>query len=593
MQGNLQYIKIKRFVSICVAVLIVLFFYYSNPLWLLEFRVQDALYQNPRFTYPEIVIFGIDEEAIDKFGPWHLWSRSIMADAINILNTYENERPAVIAVDVMYDAPGIPYADEALIEAIRNGGNVVLASSVDIGFERQGREFNQVITRHMKPFDALLPYASYGLIDGILERDGVIRNALLSTKFQGEELHSFAVMVASKYKGQEPEYFTQGHNLAFIPFTGTPGNFFEHSFAEIFCPDFQPFWYHDQIVMIGPWAVGMMDSYMVPIYHGAIMYGVEIHANILQMLLEGLLTQRVPSVVYLILLVLFVLLGMFLGELFDFRVIIVGSIVLAVAYFFASLLVFSRGWVLPILTPLTAFGAVCLYQLVYNNVLQTIERNRIKNSFRKYIDPSLADALIADRTIDSEAVGKRRHIAVLFVDVRGFTTMTEKLRDTPELVVESLNRYLELTTKSVFDNGGSVDKFVGDAAMALFNGFVPQEDYIYSAVKTAWDMIQGAPEVTAAVKESTGVNLSYGIGIHCGEAIVGNLGPAFRKDYTAIGDTVNVAARLESSASPGEILISKDVYDEVKDRVEVESVGEILLKGRAESVEVFELIGLK
>jgi len=145
-------------------------------------------------------------------------------------------------------------------------------------------------------------------------------------------------------------------------------------------------------------------------------------------------------------------------------------------------------------------------------------------------------------------VGSKKHIAVMFVDVRGFTPMTEGFRDTPELIVETLNEYLELTAGAVFGNGGSVDKFIGDATMALFNGFVPLDDYIYKAVKAADDMVQGAAELNASIKERYGIDIGFGVGIHCGEALVGNLGPSFRKDYTAIGDTVNTAARLESNA---------------------------------------------
>ena len=170
--------------------------------------------------------------------------------------------------------------------------------------------------------------------------------------------------------------------------------------------------------------------------------------------------------------------------------------------------------------------------------------------------------------------------------------MTENLRDTPELIVRTLNEYLELTSTAVFNNGGSVDKFIGDATMALFNGFVPLDDYVYKAVRSAWEMTQGAEQLNRSLKERFGVDLSFGIGIHCGEAIVGNLGPSFRKDYTAIGDTVNTAARLESNAKPSEVLISRDVYELLGDRIEAKSKGEIQLKGKTEPIEVFSLTNL-
>ena len=129
--------------------------------------------------------------------------------------------------------------------------------------------------------------------------------------------------------------------------------------------------------------------------------------------------------------------------------------------------------------------------------------------------------------------------------------------------------------------------------MALFNGFVAQDDYVYKAVKAAWEMVEGAAAINKSIKDRLGVDIGFGVGVHCGEAIVGNLGPAFRKDYTAIGDAVNVAARLESNAERSSVYLSYDVYDLLKERIEVESIGALQMKGKAEPMEVFKLKGLK
>ena len=128
--------------------------------------------------------------------------------------------------------------------------------------------------------------------------------------------------------------------------------------------------------------------------------------------------------------------------------------------------------------------------------------------------------------------------------------------------------------------------------MALFNGFVNLDDYVYKAVKAAWDMVEGAAAVNEAIKTKYGIDIGFGVGIHCGSAIVGNLGPSFRKDYTAIGDTVNTAARLESNAERSQVLISREVYDLLGDRIEAESIGEIPLKGKSVPLEVFALTGV-
>ena len=186
--------------------------------------------------------------------------------------------------------------------------------------------------------------------------------------------------------------------------------------------------------------------------------------------------------------------------------------------------------------------------------------------------------------------GENRHVAVLFIDIRGFTTMSESLE--PEQVVEILNEYLDLTTKAVFHQQGTVDKFIGDAVMAVFNAPLDLDDYCFRAVSAAWEMKQNADILTAKFEERFGTPIVFGIGVNCGNAVVGNIGCDFRMDYTAIGDTVNTAARLESNAKSGQILISEQVYEAVKDRVTVTPIGEIPLKGKSKGVFVYQVDSL-
>ncbi len=165
--------------------------------------------------------------------------------------------------------------------------------------------------------------------------------------------------------------------------------------------------------------------------------------------------------------------------------------------------------------------------------------------------------------------------------------MSESLQ--PEEVVGILNEYLNLTTDSIFKNGGTLDKFIGDATMAVFNAPFDLDDYIYKAVCTAKDIASGSAELQEKLQKRFGKTISFGIGVNCGNAVVGNIGCEARMDYTAIGDTVNTAARLESNAKPGQILISQDVYEQVKERVQVTEVGVIPLKGKSNGVFVYSV----
>lgn len=169
--------------------------------------------------------------------------------------------------------------------------------------------------------------------------------------------------------------------------------------------------------------------------------------------------------------------------------------------------------------------------------------------------------------------------------------MSESLK--PEQVVKILNEYLALTTASILQNNGMLDKFIGDATMAVFNAPLDLDDYVFRAVQAALDMRRGAEKLAEKLQEQFGKTVSFGIGVNCGEAVIGNIGCEFRMDYTAIGDTVNTAARLESRAKPREILISQVVYDAVKDRIVAEEVGPMELKGKSNTVMVYRVLDVK
>ena len=157
----------------------------------------------------------------------------------------------------------------------------------------------------------------------------------------------------------------------------------------------------------------------------------------------------------------------------------------------------------------------------------------------------------------------------------------------PEEVVQILNRYLTLTSSCIFDNKGTLDKFVGDCTMAFWGAPLPQEDSIYKAVKTAFDMIERSADVQRELQEKFGRTVSFGIGVHYGPAVVGNIGAPERMDYTAIGDTVNTAARLEANAPGGCIYVSHAVAEALEGRVRFMSLGDsVPLKGKAAGFEV-------
>jgi class 3 adenylate cyclase/CheY-like chemotaxis protein len=214
------------------------------------------------------------------------------------------------------------------------------------------------------------------------------------------------------------------------------------------------------------------------------------------------------------------------------------------------------------------------------------ETEYLRSAFEQYVAPSVVERVLKNPD-DLKLGGSRREITVVFADVRGFTTFSEQAD--PEEVVKLLNDYFNIATDVIFSREGTLDKFQGDAVMAIFNAPEFQDDHAYRAADSAMALQRAIAERNAS---SGGAGLTFGIGVHLGEAVVGNIGTVKAMNYTAIGDTVNVAKRLQERAEPGQVLISAEVYAQISGSIEVREVGEISVKGRHQPVTVYELIGL-
>ncbi len=206
--------------------------------------------------------------------------------------------------------------------------------------------------------------------------------------------------------------------------------------------------------------------------------------------------------------------------------------------------------------------------------------------FRQYMPASVATTLLADPS-QAALGGAVREISVLFADLRGFTTVSERM--SPPQLVALLNRYYGVASQVVLEQGGTIDKFMGDAMMALFNAPVYQPDHALRAARAALAMQRVIAPITAESRDMP----QFGIGINTGEALVGNIGSESIRNFTAIGDTVNLASRLQTRADGGKVLISSSTYAQIKDVAEVQSLGMIQVKGKQEPLEAYVLIGLR
>lgn len=216
------------------------------------------------------------------------------------------------------------------------------------------------------------------------------------------------------------------------------------------------------------------------------------------------------------------------------------------------------------------------------------EKKQLRSLFEQYVSPRVVERLLKNPLAASPG-GVRQPASILFADIRGFTGFAEQIP--PDQMMQVLNYYLAAAATAVLDQDGTLDKFMGDAVMALFNAPLPQPDYALAAIRAALKIQEAVTIVHGQLPEH--LHLQFGIGISSGEAVVGNIGTTQLMNYTALGDCVNIARRLQETALGGQIIINDRTYALTHEYIRVRPLGNIQLKGRAATVEIFELLGLR
>lgn len=557
-----------------------------------DLSLSDRLYQQPVAVDGNIVIISIDEKALDRYGSYQDWNRKKVAGVIKILNQSEDRKPAVIAVDILYPSKSDQKADEALVCAMENNVVMACAAAFDSGFVESGKGFihnSFQIVFYEEPFDRLKSVSETGHINAMRDSDGVLRHHLLSFDLpDGTTVPSMALKAALKYNENLELPEVSGQGFWYLPYSKNPSDFESISISDVLDGKVSADYFEGKIVLIGPMASGLQDSYITAIDHAKEMYGVEYQANAIEALLEGNFKKKVSDNLQFITLFILLFLAsvVFYGVKTKFSFI--PWLLLASGWVVVCKWLYEQGFILHVVyVPL---GVTILYiaSVAIHAVRENMKRRQITNTFERYVAPEIVKELIDKEDESLKLGGKSCDIAVLFVDIRGFTTMSEKLP--PETVVEILNQYLTLISECILKYDGTLDKYVGDAVMAFWGAPLPQDDYVMNSAKAAMDMASGAKELSEKLEKKYGQQLAFGIGINLGKAVVGNIGSPRRMDYTAIGDTVNTAARLEANAPGGTIYISKAVADFLNDRIIATPLANPpKLKGKRDGFEILTL----
>ncbi|MBR0454173.1 MAG: CHASE2 domain-containing protein [Clostridia bacterium] len=591
---------VKKAITAALIFALVFVIAFLQVLYRFDRIFSDPLYQTGSDPSSRIKIIAIDEKTIEKYGNVSEWSREIHAQLVRTLGSSESGGPDVIVFDIMFVSPKESAGDDAFAEACAEAGNVITAVNVvqrqEISLENGALSVdNDHVAMVEYPYEALKNSSEYGFANTYMDSDGFIRYSRTDLEYGEEKIESLSMKAYKAYaeaNGIAPALPKTENGFFAFSYTAKGGDGFEVlSLCDVLDGTVPASAFRDSAVFVGAYAPGMQDDYGASINKGETMYGVEIHANIFKSLLEQRTAIPVNRTVYALAVAALAAVFFLLISEMGILPATVTALIFAVADVAAAKLLYGAGIETPLVYPILSVILIYAAKLILGYLLETLKRRRVIGAFKKYVAPEVVDELAKKGDFSIKLGGEKRHIAVLFVDIRGFTPMSEGL--SPEEVVEILNEYLSLTTKAIFKNKGTLDKFIGDATMAIFNAPFDLDDYVFRAVMTAMDIAKGSDELEKRLMERFGRSISFGIGVNCGEAVVGNIGCEHRMDFTAIGDTVNTAARLESNAARGQILISREVYERVKDRIEAEEIGVIPLKGKSQEVFVYQLNKIK
>jgi adenylate cyclase len=605
-----------------------------SPLETLEEKLLDYRFKVRGAIKPPdtVLIAAIDEKSIDRLGRWP-WSRDKIARLVEKLNSAGAE---IIVFDVIFSES--EKNDKLLGSAINSAGNVILPIVFD--FERDSampendlllssaftsienhemfNKYNPIMSKRVLiPVPEIIQNVmGLGHINMFPDSDGTLRWESLIIGYKGYLYPSITLQAAAFYLGIPHEKIVvkaaEGIQLGrrFIPtdrwgrmlinYYGTNQSFKHISISDIIEGNIEPDDLQGKIVLIGATAVGIYDLRVTPF--SPAMPGVEKHANVISSILQNRFLMRSPQSINLIVLLLSgcllsVLLPKFRAAGGSTITIVLLLIILASGYYMFA----YKGLWMNVTYPSINILLIFISVTSYNYAVEEKRARKIRAMFSSYVTEKIVNELIKNPEM-AKLGGERREVTVLFSDVRGFTSFSE--RHSPEEVVAILNEYLGEMTDIVFKWEGTLDKFIGDAILAFWGAPMKQENHAELAVKCALNMIGRLKELQQKWQSEGKPVLDCGIGINTGEVLVGNIGAEGKKmDYTVIGDHVNLGSRVEGLTRKYNvhILITEFTLNKIKDlissgklwRTEVTGLEKVVVKGKEQPVAIYEVKGLE
>jgi len=573
-------------------------------------------------TGKDVVIVSIGDDTFNSLNRQWPFPREYYA---RIIDNLEKAGAKQIIFDIEFTEKSNPESDKILAETAAKYDNIIFSGKL----VRQ-MENNFVKQQLLPPIKEITKRGiKWGTVNISNDNDGFVRRyELFQTRGNKKQYSIGAVSVASLH---HPENWLKGiknsagffgiwdkeipkvsSKSCLLNYFGPPHTFPYFDFADVIDDStFQlPFLdlnrfdefktkgvFKDKIVLVGISAIEFHDTHNTPYFavNNELMPGVEIHANFIEMVLNGKYLKNFSDVKFFLIFVLLTFILFYFNYKIKPTISLIINLLLLIANFVLAYYLFAYQRIFIPILQLPVLIIICyIAGLIFQYLKAAQERKFIKSAFQQYISPELVNELLKDPS-RLEYGGEEKEISVLFSDIRSFTPYTES--HNPKETVSILQEYLTAMVDVILKNKGTLDKFVGDAIVALFGTPVELDNHAYWACKAGFEMKQKLRELQEKWKREHRDPFENGIGINSGTATVGNLGSEQVFDYTAIGDTINAGARLESLNkqynTKNNIIISEATYEITKDKVIVKYIDEAKVKGKSKTIRIYELLGMK
>lgn len=586
-------------------------------------------------TTQKVIIIDIDEKSISDIGQWP-FGRDYMAQ---VLANLTNAGAGIIGIDIIFSefdrsSPSF-MAKKLNIKGEFRDNDELLAAVVSQTPTVLGYYFTQGLSKNSQPVPItnFIPNTSPHLLkfNNVVANISPVQESAYSSGFfnafnnYGGKMTKMPLIL--EYKNRiypslvfeminlasqtkevkiiQDDYAIHGVKLSNIEiptdkngfmrinFRGAKNSFKYISFLDILKGDFDEKDINGKFILIGT-SITTLADLRATVYDLA-MPGVEIHANMIDNILKGDFLYEPPfakAVDILIILFLTLILGLvllYLSSISTLIVVFILSTTLYVSYYY---LLFSKGLILNLFYPLVSILITTISAFYLNYQREQKQKEFIKDKFAKKVSLEVANDLLSHENNDFQA--EEKELTIFFSDIRSFTNLSENF-NSPQKLIELLNRYFEPMSEAITKNQGTIDKFIGDAIMAYWNAPCEVSNHADKALQTALSQLDELEKLNNELQKDSKITIEIGIGIHTGIAVVGEMGSSGRSDYTIIGDNVNLASRIEGLTKTFgvKLIISEATKNQLAQKYHLKYLASVVVKGKSSAIKLYEVLTSK